>query len=394
MGKKKSEQKPIDKLLDVFVNSLDLSSAPQYRQVKNAFRKAFPDNQNILEELSIIINDYAKLKEKTDAAIKQYKTKSTYKSYLNKFNAFLKIYFTENNRDIEPEGFVISNKELCKIFTGRLRSQDRLSGDKIWLPLDYIAQIYRIKENKNSNSTSTKFTKWMRDLAKEVYVHYKDGNEIKKVRFSEEQVFLKFVVHKDKKECDTDKYDVKVMRGNDEYIALTPTGIGNKKVPMIVKSIRDIAIDHVISIDKTLKDLESNLKELEKVSNLFKSKQNEELSNEEEMMKLKALNLDKLTENLDRIKNHGPLRLMAAEYNSQKSNGETFSKIIIKDNIAWGILAENIYNKGDKTQKMTLCQKLTNTWEENGELCIFPKKEIKGKDVKKKFICANNIDYI
>lgn len=392
MGKMKSEQKPIDKLLDVFVNSLDLSSAPKYRQVTNAFCKAFPDDKGILEDLSAIINinDYVSLKEKTQDAINQYKKKSSYKSYLNKFIVFLDTYSKKNSGDIASKDFDISNKELCKIFTSRLRSQDRLSGDKIWLPLDYIAQIYRSKENKKS----TTFTKWMRELAKEVYVHYEDGDEIKSEKFSNEKVSLKFVVHKDEKGCNSDKYDVKVVKDDKEYIALSPTGTGNEKVPMIVKSIRDIAIDHIISIDKTLKDLENKLGELEKVSNLFKSKQNEELSDDVEKEKLNGINLDALTNNMNSIKNYAPLRLMAAEYNSKKSNGETFSKIIKKGNNYWGILAENIYNKEDENQKMTLCQKLTKTKKENGRLCIFPKEEMEGDDVKMRYICANNIDYI
>ena len=62
-----------------------------------------------------------------------------------------------------------------------------------------------------------------------------------------------------------------------------------------------------------------------------------------------------------------PLRLMAAEYNSQKSNGMSFTKIIIdNNNNLKGILEEGIKYKPDKESEEKVDMILYQDLNENG----------------------------
>ena len=259
------------------------------------------------------------------------------------------------------------NKEQCTKFQRRLRTQDRRSGDKIWLPLDEIAYIY----NPDGGNKPTLFTKWLKQLAENVYVHYLDNNHIKSIQFKEydRNVYLK-LIKQEKNGQDTKDYDVKVVINGTEYPALTPIGKGKKKEKMVVKRIEDIAIDHIIPIDKTLRDLgENQLDMLGKVSMICKKypSKKEIKSRREELMKMKksgAINTCKLLKELVLIGNSSPLRLMLSKYNSQKSNEETFLKVFVKEDeknkTYFGILKEKIDNYYNSEQKYYLCQKLSN----------------------------------
>ena len=177
-----------------------------------------------------------------------------------------------------------------------------------------------------------------------------------------------------------------------EHLVYTPTGRGNEKVAMEVEKISDIAIDHVKPIDHTLKEKANKLKELETVSEFYKvlllQEGKDPTNNDAKSLlhnKKEKLDLDKLITDLETIKGDSPLRLMSAEYNSNKSNGNTFKKIIQdKNGNYFGILLEGIKNSKDDTEQFVLYQDL----KENGVVRILSEKdEIEGDPV-------NSQDYI
>lgn len=224
---------------------------------------------------------------------------------------------------------VFLHEQLMTKFMGRLRRQDRISGNKVWLPLSYIAKLYK-KAGKTKE-----FTDWLRKLAEGIFVHYEDDNkEIKSVQFEKKQVFLVF----EKKKNSDGTYDVYVAlsASNKCYTAYTPTGEGNTKVPMIVKDISDIAIDHVKPIDLTLRELDDKgrIPNLKMVSESFKDmmgrpeKADKDIEDESLDQLYNNVDISKLTDELNLIRTDGVLRLMVSEYNGKKSNSTAYDKII------------------------------------------------------------------
>ena len=85
--------------------------------------------------------------------------------------------------------------------------------------------------------------------------------------------------------------------------------------------------------------------------------------------------LDSLIKDLEAIRDDGPLRLMASKYNSQKSNGDTFLKILKRtDGSYFGILEEKIKMANEfstpDSSDYTLYQDLTDDLNEKGNLLI------------------------
>ena len=169
---------------------------------------------------------------------------------------------------------------------------------------------------------------------------------------------------------------------------------------MTVKNISDIAIDHVKPIDQTLRDLqkEGKIPNLEKVSESFrKMKSLSDKKFEKELLDelYNELKEDKdckgndgicrLTDELNRIKNDGVLRLMVSDYNSKKSNSSTYDRIIKNEEGYFGLLGEAFL--GEDSKKIYLYQHLN---EQNAlTRASFEKKE--GTEVK---ISKDIINYI
>lgn len=274
--------------------------------------------------------------------------------------------FTKKETDLINDN-KYDHDQLVTKFRNRLRTQDRISGDKIWLPLRYIAKIYSraVKFNKLDKNL---FSEWLNTTTDKINVHYyeKTTNTIKNSP-------LECIEHIQlKKEPSQNEYKafVKIKGIKDPKEILTPTGKGNRKVSMKVKSIRDIAIDHVIPIDLILKSKEKNLKMLKMVSTSYKNLQEIDDPDEEsaigELLIDNNFDLVTLKTELDSISST-PLRLMAAEYNSQKSNGMSFTKIIIdNNNNLKGILEEGIKYRPDKESEEELDMILYQDLNENG----------------------------
>lgn len=264
-------------------------------------------------------------------------------------------------------------------FKSRLRCQDRISGQKIWLPLRFIAKLYTKDDTGKKDS---RFSNWLDSLVNGICIHYNDEGVIKHVKFGDKEDISLLLLKNTK-----GKYDVHVRwydgKELEEFPVLSPTGRGNEKVRMVVEKISDIAIDHVKPIDQTLKEKANELTELEKVSEFYKDlvlQEGKDPTNADAEFLRKnkkiKLNLAKLKKDLETIRDDSPLRLMSAEYNSNKSNGATFERIlqVAKDSFV-GILLEGIRDDNNDGP-FILYQKLS----ENGVMRI-RKDKIKGKEV-------------
>ena len=367
----------IEVLLDAFENSMckdaNQKSRSQYRSVINALGKDEVFETDAEKNfLTLVIKLIANNREdecikligllRYSVCVYNWGSLRSYETYCNKFTDFLEKLLssgaaskksikkkiasactTPTLSDTEESWLktafakrtVFLHEQLMTKFMGRLRRQDRISGNKVWLPLSYIAKLYK-KAGKTKE-----FTDWLRKLAEGIFVHYEDDNkEIKSVQFKAQQVFLVF--EKKKKTdgtYDSDgTYDVKVAlsASNKCYTAYTPTGEGNTKVPMIVKDISDIAIDHVKPIDLTLRELDDKgrIPNLKMVSESFKDmmgrpeKTDKDIEDESLDLLYNNVDISKLTDELNLIRTDGVLRLMVSEYNGKKSNSTAYDKII------------------------------------------------------------------
>lgn len=365
-------KKAIEVLLDAFENSMckdaNQKSRSQYRSVINALGKDEVFKTDAEKNfLTLVIKLIANNREdecikligllRYSVCVYNWGSLRSYETYCNKFTDFLekllsseaaskksikkkiasacttpKLSDTEESwlKTAFANRTVFLHEQLMTKFMGRLRRQDRISGNKVWLPLIYIAKLYK-KAGKTKE-----FTDWLRKLAEGIFVHYEDDNkEIKSVQFEKKQVFLVF--EKNEKNSDG-TYNVKVAlsASNKCYTAYTPTGDGNTKVPMIVKDISDIAIDHVKPIDLTLKELgdKGRIPNLKMVSESFRDmmgkpeKADKDIEDESLDQLYNNVDISKLTDELNLIRTDGVLRLMVSEYNGKKSNSTAYDKII------------------------------------------------------------------
>lgn len=362
----------IEVLLDAFENSMckdaNQKSRSQYRSVINALGKDEVFETDAEKNfLTLVIKLIANNREdecikligllRYSVCVYNWGSLRSYETYCNKFTDFLEKLLsseaaskksikkkiasactTPTLSDTEESWLktafanrtVFLHEQLMTKFMGRLRRQDRISGNKVWLPLSYIAKLYK-KAGKTKE-----FTDWLRKLAEGIFVHYEDDNtEIKSVQFEKKQVFLVF----EKNEENSDgTYNVKVAlsASNKCYTAYTPTGEGNTKVPMTVKDISDIAIDHVKPIDLTLRELDDKgrIPNLKMVSESFKDmmgrpeKADKDIEDESLDQLYNNVDICELTDELNLIRTDGVLRLMTSEYNGKKSNSTAYDKII------------------------------------------------------------------
>lgn len=365
-------KKAIEVLLDAFENSMckdaNQKSRSQYRSVINALGKDEVFKTDAEKNfLTLVIKLIANNREdecikligllRYSVCVYNWGSLRSYETYCNKFTDFLekllsseaaskksikkkiasacttpKLSDTEESwlKTAFAKRTVFLHEQLMTKFMGRLRRQDRISGNKVWLPLSYIAKLYK-KAGKTKE-----FTDWLRKLAESIFVHYEDDNkEIKSVQFEKKQVFLVFVKNEENSDG---TYNVKVAlsASNKCYTAYTPTGEGNTKVPMIVKDISDIAIDHVKPIDLTLKELDKKgrIPNLKMVSESFRDmigrpeKADKDIEDESLDQLYNNVDINKLTDELNLIRTDGVLRLMVSEYNGKKSNSTAYDKII------------------------------------------------------------------
>lgn len=392
-----AQSNPIDLLLDLFVKSkknLKEESAENYKSsVPFAFKSCKFSSDSETYFLTLLPKllkddrkkDIQKLIDLIRCSVALFdwgNNKKSYKTYIRHFLNFIeKIIYSKKFNNIVNEigcketlsndendklkkdlsrSIAFSHKILFTKFKSRLRTQERTSGDKIWLPIGYIAKIYKTY-NKNNIPKNDGFSDWLNSLVNGIYIHYKDtddNNQIKYIKFGKNQnIGLKFNYNEQEK-----KYDVYISKNSKEYPVYTPTGVGNKKEPMIVKSISEIDIDHIKPIDLTLRELgdKGKIGTLEMVSDSYKdliyndkniNTQIDELINDD---KFSIVNL---TEDLKKIKKDTVLRLMDSKFNENKSNGLTYEEILLRqDGTYIGILGH--IDEDDEGDCLTIYQEL------------------------------------
>lgn len=434
MGKEKLSTEVLMNKYEEYLSNNKFKSAKVYRQQIELF---FSENSSYFDDMSIqqrnflgllpgLLCNYDNLiiGEKTgkdliidirgsilgkffNEDVEKTKTKQNLQSYIKKFfdiisddkwldylkkKEYDKVYLTPSDIAVinGKGGEIYLHSTLFTKFKSRLRCQDRTSGDKIWLPLRFIAKIYstykknaKEKEEKKDNA----FSQWLNTLVNDIYINYKDENKVKSVKFGGEEgkndVHLRIEKGND---SDNEVY-VRWFCGKDivEKEVLTPTGRGNEKCVMKVPGIQAIAIDHVKPIDRTLRDLEGKLEMLKIVSEEYKRMQEIEDAREEEAVKNvrrnRYFNITELTKELDQIHKDGLLRLMDSKYNSQKSNGETFQGIYKRDNESYYGVIETGIKKKDEDGTFTLYQELTDCLNDTGKLTIDKEDNLKGEEI-------------
>ena len=156
------------------------------------------------------------------------------------------VYYYVKNSDILNNGLKLSvNKKskynLWKIFDNRLGSQNRLSGNKTWLSLDLIKAI-----------SPNIFKKYTDTINSNTIVYYKDASgNICHVKC--EDIWCLVL---ERSSINPSNYLIYVStKDYKTYRVLSPTAISGVKKDLSVSGIDKIAIDHVMPIDQSLRDL-------------------------------------------------------------------------------------------------------------------------------------------
>ena len=214
-------------------------------------------------------------------------------------------------------------KDVKNRFKGRLRRQSRISGDKIWLPLSFLAKLY---DSKNHNGMK----EWIEETYNRIKIVLKFGSDNKHINLNE-VLYIGI--------CRSG--DVFALYKEDEsktanwYQVMTPSGYLNDKIDMNINGdIGKIVIDHVTPIDKTLKGL--NCKYLKQISEYIKQYKTSHSNLKGYKLEIEAFNdfatkrididLNRLLIELTQILNASHYRLMCGGLNLEKSNLFTYTK--------------------------------------------------------------------
>lgn len=258
-------------------------------------------------------------------------------------------------------------KKLKSTFVNRLKTQSRMSGDlnqKPWLPLRFL--------KKNYPNCVQKF---INEIYEHLYIIV-DYGPLKAKHILVKNIEILDIDNNGKVSCC--EYGC-----SNSYTVLTST-ILNRKVPMIFdppipanEALRHIVIDHVTPIDKTLRDLNSQLPELRKISaHIYQWKNNNNINKSGQALDRIAassfppcpsVNTIALRNELTMIANDSHYRLILASDNLSKSNLFEYKKIYeIKNQVEYIAVVEDknvfdqngnsavIYQQLDNTQKPNL----------------------------------------
>lgn len=286
-----------------------------------------------------------------------------------------------------------SNYVLIKTMESRLRRQDRVSGDKVWLPLGIIAKIF----NPTQKATDTRFIEWINSIAVNIYIHYKNGNVVQSAKLSD-------VAALDFEKCGDDKKVYVILKKGGRFIALTPTGILNKKEEVLVKSIDGLVIDHIKPIDLTLRDLGnqnklSNLKRIKEIMLMYPNDSNRTNNTLKYLVQKGVLTntfKDDLIKELKAIRDDSPCRLMKADLNGTKSNMTEYKYILKVKNkkeyygIVYGDEKKEIC-KDTSSNDYVICHKLDSSLISN-DIMIYTMRDYKCLNLFPKEIKITRID--
>ena len=217
---------------------------------------------------------------------------------------------------------IYGQKDILDIIKSRLGTQDRVSGNKIWLPIRVIKKVPKLW-----------FDDWCREIIKDtkVLVGYNKEEIVMLNQVEELRLKLEFQT----------KFSVWVVVGQKEHRVYTRTKKGSI-VPLFVTELAEITLDHIKSIDETLRDLENanSLSELSKVSSIAKlfckatkckaKGRGKEIAKDmswhnNQVISRKvgnsvAIDLDELLREMDLIRKDTDYELMHGRENSSKGN--------------------------------------------------------------------------
>lgn len=289
-----------------------------------------------------------------------------------------------------------SKSNLISKMESRLRRQDRLSGDKIWLPLGLIAKIYNPSGSKNPKDK--RFIDWINSIAQNIFIHYEDGGLVKASKLKDVAA-IELESNPLKSNPNNKKVYVILDRGG-RYEALTPTGVLNKKDYMEIDIIKDIVIDHVNPIDLTLRNLGNagKLTNLDTVSTAMQSSKNvlDAYNHLLKSKKLSSVFKDDLYKELISISSDSPCRLMVADLNSAKSNLTEYKYIrkVKNKKEYFGIVYGDVLNEACKDQfgsDYVICHCLDNSFPSSSAI-IYTKADFSKLNLESKKIKLSKID--
>lgn len=231
-----------------------------YKEVTPSFKKwraAF--NKYCLFIQHQYIDNY--YKGKTYPAISISKSYNNHNLLIEIDNCIVYYYIAEGNT-IRTNALKLSvngspKYNLRAIIDNRLKSQNRMSGDKTWLSFDLLARI-----DKNIISEYV-------DLIKtHTVLYYEDAEIIKNIKCKKIWcVALKRIA------SNFFEMYVTIKENNlyNTYLVYTPISKeGKKKVQMIIEGIDKVVIDHVKPIDQSLRELAAKIPTLEECSRILK----------------------------------------------------------------------------------------------------------------------------
>ena len=277
------------------------------------------------------------------------------------------------NSSSESRNF--KQKKIKNILYKRIKTWSRLSGNKVWLPLKLIGKLYN---------------DLLQDFAKDVYYKIEviclDDNE---------NITLKNITLKKVSEIEEiticPSKPVKCKIKNNEYTIMTPTGYLNHIDKMIVENFREIVIDHINPIDKTLKEKE--FKTLSIISDIVKGKKEQknspiskvEYDAAEEIKNIK-LDMAALKEELKAIIEDSQYLLTTASSNMKKSNVIDYKQFFTdkEGQKYYGYIGEA---KGTNDEDMTIYQDLSNP-----NLLVETASSWKNKELKEKNVVEISLE--
>lgn len=257
-------------------------------------------------------------------------------------------------------------KKLKNTFVNRLKTQSRMSGNlnqKPWLPIRFL--------KKNYPNCAQNF---INEIYEHLYIIVDDG-PLKAKHIFVKKIEILDINNNGKVSCC--EYGC-----SNSYTVLTST-ILNRKVPMIFdpsipadEALRHIVIDHVTPIDKTLRDLNSQLPELRQISNhIYHWKNNNNINKSGQALDRIAasscppcpfVNTIALRNELTMIANDSHYRLILASDNLSKSNLFEYKEIYkIKNQVEYIAVVEdkNVFDQNGKD--VVIYQQLDNTQNPN-----------------------------
>ena len=232
------------------------------------------------------------------------------------------VWITDNELANKLKTIACDNQSTFKnLFYLRIRSWDRPN-----FPLKVIFDLL------DQNYTN----KWVGDIYKSILVlspeetfSLSDIIALDFQRDSEKELFKVFAIVRHGGVCT-------------KHVVLTPLSDESKEpIPMLVKGLEDVSIDHKWPLDSIVKNIYGELGKVVSAVNNYKENALTYLNG--------TINVKQLRNNLETVKKATSYVLMDRGENSRKSNNSPFSKLIVEGDVIKFIVAENVIDKDGKT---------------------------------------------